>query len=209
MQTISSTFGPKSNVDAAHWKKFVVESRTDIEHEVACKALVKFEAKHFSAFDENSNTCHLGLWSKEAESKPFEGDANNINVEFNLDLLNPFRDQTFFKRHSHLYAPFIYKTFTGTKNTQHCAMHCYFDATLHCEFNFISNGICYLGNFNTQSAIGSTSGSFNVYIFSGKVLYSRQHAKLKDDINMESVSRENFRISMDLQVLKKLKAYLR
>ena len=82
--------------------------------------------------------------------------------------MSDFQSETFVPRESNLYAPFIYQQITGTKNTEHCSVHCYFDAEDHCDFHFLSGSNCYLGNFNTETPVGSSSSTYTTYIFKGK-----------------------------------------
>ena len=69
---------------------------------------------------------------------------------------------------SDCYAPFIYQKLSGTKNINHCGMHCYFDPEEKCAFYFLQNDECYLGNFNVSDPISSNSfGTITIYISQG------------------------------------------
>ena len=96
-------------------------------------------------------------------------DGNNQKININLNIMGDFQSDTFVTRTSNLYTPFIYDSFVSTKNTEHCSIHCFFDGNDNCDFHFLYNGYCYLGNFNTETAIGSTSSSHTMYIFKGIV----------------------------------------
>ena len=84
--------------------------------------------------------------------------------------MGDFKSDTFVTRTSShtFYSPYIYQRFAYTKNTEHCSIHCYFDANDMCDFHFLYNGYCNLGNFNTESPVGSSSVTTDMYIFKGK-----------------------------------------
>lgn len=166
LQSVTSSFGDKSDVVPKHWKTHVVEERLDISSELDCAGLAQLEQWHYSVFD-SSGTCYLAMISTESESVLV---GNNQEININLNLLSDFKTETYATRTSNLYTFFIYQSFTNTKNTEHCSVHCYFDANDNCDFHFLHNDHCYLGNFNTESAIGTTSGSHTMFIFKGEKL---------------------------------------
>ena len=161
---MTSPFGDKTDVIPNHWKTHVAEERSDIESELDCSGLAYFEEWHYSVFD-SSGICHLGIISKDSVLASAE---TNEKININLNVLSDFESDTFVTRTSNLYTPFIYQSFGSTKNTEHCSIHCYFDSNDHCDFHFLYNGYCYLGNFNTETPVGTTSGSHEIYIYKGK-----------------------------------------
>ena len=82
--------------------------------------------------------------------------------------MGDFKNENFVTRSSQKFTPFTYKSFSYTYNTEHCSIHCFFDENDNCDFHFIYNGYCYLGNFNTETPISSPSGTYTMYIFKGK-----------------------------------------
>ena len=165
MQSITSEFGDKHDVVPKHWKLHIVEVRTDVLSELDCSGLAQLDGWHYTAY-ESPETCHLAKISKEISNNE-DITGNNQKISINLNVLSDFKAETFTTRTSNLYAPYIYEKFSGAKNSEHCSIHCYFDADDKCDFHFIHDSKCYLGNFNTETAIGSTSGSHEMYIFKG------------------------------------------
>lgn len=99
-----------------------------------------------------------------------EEEENNGNLQINLELLDPLKNQLFVTRESNKHSPFIYQKFFG-KGTKHCCMHCYFDPDYNCDFHFFYENNCYLGSFNTETPIDSVpSGTVTHYIFKGTYL---------------------------------------
>ena len=164
LQSITSTFGDKLDVVPKHWKTHVSEERLDILSEPDCSGLAQLEEWHYSVFD-SSGTCFLAMISNE---NIIDGIGTNQNININTNSLGEFKTDTFVTIASNLYTPYVYQSFGGTKNTEHCSIHCYFDPNDDCDFHFLYNDQCYLGNFNTESPVGTTSGSHTIYIFKGK-----------------------------------------
>ena len=164
LQSITSTFGDKLDVVPKHWKTHVSEERLDISSKNDCAGLAQLEEWHYSAFD-SSGTCFLAMISNE---NIIDGIATNQNININTNSLGEFKTETFVTIASNLYTPYVYQSFGGTKNTEHCSIHCYFDSNDDCDFHFLYYDQCYLGNFNTESPVGTTSGSHTIYIFKGK-----------------------------------------
>ena len=153
--------GSKSDVLSNLWKPQIELIRPDVETEDECSLLAHFENWHMSAHFEK--TCYFGIL--ETEQNTEVAINSNLEFNFNLNVLSDFKDQKFYKRSSNRHKPFIYGLFEDTKNEEHCSMHCYFDPTGNCDFHFIHDRNCYLGNFNTQNPIGSVDGTFEMYIF--------------------------------------------
>lgn len=167
LETITSTFGTKTGVNAKHWKKFIEEDRTDIGSSLDCAGLAQLENWHYASYSSESQTCSLALIDHETEAPETSGADQDISI--NLNLLSEFQEQVFVVKSSSYFAPFIYQVFGGTKNVHHCSIHCYFDASDHCDFHYLVNDQCYLGNFNTENPVGSSGGTYNMYIFQDNV----------------------------------------
>ena len=123
--------------------------------------MAHFENWQISAHSEN--TCYFGIL--ETDKNTEVAINSNLDFNFNLNVLSDFKDQKFYKRSSNRHKPFIYGLFQDTKNEEHCSMHCYFDPTGNCDFHFIHDKNCYLGNFNTENPIGSVDGTFDMHIY--------------------------------------------
>ena len=163
----TSTFGDKADVVSKHWKRHAKDSRTDIASEKDCAILTRLEKWHYGSYDPEAKICHLAMILFDDPVAAQEG--SDQNVQINLELLGDLQASLFITRSSNLYSPFIYQNFGGSKDDTHCSMHCYFDPDDHCDFHFIQNDQCYLGNFNTQTPIASPSGSFLTFIFKHNV----------------------------------------
>ena len=162
-----STHGSKEDIASEKWMPHIEKTRVEIENEDHCGVLAQLEQWHFSAYDALEQTCYFGIMETET-TLPIES-SRYLELNFNLDLLSEFRDEKFYARTSQRYQPFIYQKFSSTKNTQHCSMHCYFDPEGKCDFHFLYGNDCYLGNFNTESAISNVGGTHTIYIFKENV----------------------------------------
>ena len=163
--TMTSTFGEKPDVISNRWSKHVEEARTGVSSS-ACGALTFLESWHYSAHDVETDTCFLA--NINTESSIEVSLEAGLKVEANLNELNTFRDETFAKKESNIQGSFIYQSFDGTKNTQHCSIHCYFDPDDRCDFHYIYGSTCYLGSFTSDSYVGGPNHHLNVYIYKGK-----------------------------------------
>ena len=165
VENLLDNHGTKNDVLANLWKPHFKQSRSQVDTEAECSLLAQFENWHFSAYD--NQICYFGVLETD---QPSEAELEeNLRLNFNLNLLSPFKEDKFYERSSNKHKPFIYALFQDTKNVEHCSMHCYFDPNGNCDFHFLHNNNCYLGNFNTQEPINSVDGTFTTYIFKENV----------------------------------------
>ena len=163
--SMSSTFGEKLNVVPNHWKTHVEEVRSGLTQS-ACDALAFLEIWDYSAYDSVDNTCFLAkLKTDQSVEVSIESE---LRVIANLEQLNTFRDETFTMKESNIQGSFIYQSFDGTKNTQHCSIHCYFDPDDKCDYHYIYGSTCYLGSFTYDNYVGGPNYHVNTYIYKGK-----------------------------------------
>ena len=153
--------GHKLDVLSTLWKPHIELIRPNVETEDECSILAQFENWHMSSH--SGETCYFGILETDQNTEvPFN---SVLEFNFNANVLSEFMDQKFYKRSSNRHKPFIYGSFEDIKNEEHCSMHCYFDPNGNCDFHFIHDKKCYLGNFNTQNAVASVDGTFEMHIF--------------------------------------------
>ena len=88
-------------------------------------------------------------------------------VSINTAELASFVSETFVTRQSNIYYPYAYVNFAYPMNKEHCSIHCVFDPDDKCDFFFMWNVYCYLGNFNQPDYISSSQDSVTTYIYKG------------------------------------------
>ena len=125
-----------------------------------CSGLAYLEQWHYSVF-QSTGTCSLGLISKDSETVT-DGSSQKINI--NIDALGDFISVFTLQSYHSRYSPFVYELFENTDDAEHCSMHCYFDGNEKCDFYFLYDSKCYLGNFDTDQ-------SEHTYVFGWKQIY--------------------------------------
>ena len=165
----------KDNVANFHWTKHLVESHSDsIEKNLQCQSLAVQEGWHYSVFNED-NTCYFGTMN--AENSLVISDELERQVSINTAELASFVSETFVTRQSNIYYPYAYINFAYPMNKEHCSIHCVFDPDDKCDFFFMWNVYCYLGNFNQPDYISSSQDSVTTYIYKGIPYFSKSLGK--------------------------------
>ena len=165
LESVTSTFIEKTDVPSSLWKTHISEERSDISSELGCSVLAYLEQWHYSVFQSNG-TCSLGLISNESEAVT---DGSNQNININVDALGDVISTSTIQSYHYRYSPFVYEIFENTDDTKQCEIHCYFDGSQKCDFYFVYNDKCYLGNFDTdQNDQNYAFGYRQIYIMKGE-----------------------------------------
>ena len=169
LNSITSPLAYKDNVISDHWTNHIEQSHSDaIETLQQCQALTLMEYWHYSVYDSDTQTCYFGKLKTE---NSIEVDvSSDKQISINYDELTTFVPDTFVERESYIYNSYTYVSYVYPVNEVHCGVHCFFDSDNKCDFFFIYGSYCYLGNFNEDAPIGSSTATVTTYIYNSKTI---------------------------------------
>ena len=169
LNSITSSLAYKDNVISDHWTKHIEQSHSDaIETLQQCQALTLMEYWHYSVYDSDTQTCYFG--KLKTENSIDVDVSSDKQISINYDELTTFVPDTFVERESYIYNSYTYVSYVYPVNEVHCGVHCFFDSDNKCDFFFIYGSYCYLGNFNEDAPIGSSTATVTTYIYNSKTI---------------------------------------
>ena len=148
----------------AKWKNLTVhEHEESVESLKHCQGIAVEEEWQFVIYEASQQKCFFGMLEPETNLILEDDIAREFSV--NSNELKDFVSNKFVTRQSNIYSPYPYVRINDARSPEHCSMVCFFDVEQKCDFFFIHGSYCYLGNFNQESAIGSSGDWVTTYIY--------------------------------------------